>query len=76
MTAGLVGVPLADGEAWGGDPWGSADVCSWGVCTGGAMPVCGGWEPRLGDAAYGGLAALGGRPRLRLLLGVSSPCIS
>lgn len=51
MTAGLVGVPLPEGETWGGDPWGRADVCSWGVCTGGAMPLCGGWEPRLGDPA-------------------------
>jgi hypothetical protein len=68
MTAGLVGVDLVDGDARGGEPWGSGVVCSCGVCTGGAMPACedvGGWEERLGLPANAPFAAFGGRPRFR-----------
>lgn len=68
MTAGLVGVDLDEGDARGGEPWGSGAVCSCGVCTGGALPPCagvGGWEERLGLPAYVPFTALGGRPRFR-----------
>jgi hypothetical protein len=78
MTVGLVGVDLVDGEARGGEPWGSGVVCSCGVCTGGAMPPCegvGGWEERLGLPANAPFAAFGGRPRLRGLPS-SAPAVS
>tara|TARA_R110002003_G_scaffold128_2_gene12039 strand:+ start:15790 stop:16236 length:447 start_codon:yes stop_codon:yes gene_type:complete len=69
ITVGLVGVDLVDGEARGGDPWGSGVVWSCGVCTGGAMlPPCEGvcgCEARVGLPANAPFAAFGGRPRFR-----------
>ena len=69
MTAGLVGVDLAEGEGCVGEVWGRGDVCSCGVCTGGAMAACvgvgGGSDPRAGLPAKATFADFGGRPRFR-----------
>lgn len=64
-----MGVDLVEGDACGGDAWGSGVLWSCGVCTGGAAPVCegvdGGCDPRLGLPANPTFVVFGGRPRLR-----------